>query len=479
MAGGDLNFFDKSFAGFPITPLSPSLGLGAPTLVAIVTVMALRWNRTMLAGGVLLLPVLAIGAAGAKGSTVPVIVAGLGLAIVAMLVFDRSQVWRLVGDLAIVTACLVFAVVFVFHGSGAGLHLSPAEAATQGSPAVWLGWPETAYQQAVIFSIAVIGLLARGAGVFALPFSRTGRRSPLTWLLIGGALAGAGAVVVFAHPGASQWYFARTAIPLLAIGSALGLVALFGAIPPAKRVGVIALGLLAGPALLWLPTALLGPLEVGAWTRARQLLGVAGLVVVLVGMLAWLLGGSAGQRFRLAAAAMVLTVLSAGVVATTVDLFAPTPRVGQVSIDRNLATSRGQVDAARWIRDHSGVHDLVMTNRHCMSPVEPYNCDSRRWVVAAFSERQVLLEGWTATPMSAKLGPHGRDSITVSYWHPELLSLNDGFIARPTERAAAELRDLGVRWIFVDHTRPYADTLEPYARLRFQTPDADVYELIR
>ena len=148
-----------------------------------------------------------------------------------------------------------------------------------------------------------------------------------------------------------------------------------------------------------------------------------------------------------------------------------------MSLDRTLAVSRGEIDAARWIRDHSDVNALVMTNRHCTTTVDPTNgCDSRRFVVAAFSERQVLVEGWTATPESAKLGPHGTDSVTVAYWHPDLLALNDGFIAHPTAAAAAALRAMGVKWIYVDHTRPYAATLEPYATLRFQASGVDVYE---
>ena len=155
------------------------------------------------------------------------------------------------------------------------------------------------------------------------------------------------------------------------------------------------------------------------------------------------------------------------------------PKLKPVSVNAQTATSTGEIDAARWIRDHSGVNDLVMTNRHCITPMAPDHCDSRRFVVAAFSERQVLVEGWTATPMSAKLGPKGRDSITVNYWKPALLALNDGFIANPTADAAAQLRKLGVKWIFVDHTRPYASTLEPYATLRYQTSGVDVYEFTR
>ena len=47
-----------------------------------------------------------------------------------------------------------------------------------------------------------------------------------------------------------------------------------------------------------------------------------------------------------------------------------------------------------------------MTNRHCTVIREPFGgCDSRRWVVTAFSERQSLVEGWTATPEATKRSP--------------------------------------------------------------------------
>jgi hypothetical protein len=211
--------------------------------------------------------------------------------------------------------------------------------------------------------------------------------------------------------------------------------------------------------------------------RAIAMIVIAILVVAAAGLTAWIVGDSRSQRFRMAGAAMVITVLVGGVVIAGNALLLPPPRpLANVSLNTPLATSVGEIQAARWIRDHSGVNDLVMTNRHCVSPGAPVNCDTRRFVVAAFSERQVLLEGWTATPMSAKLGPRGRDSITVNYWNQPLLKLNDGFIADPTEQAAQQLRKMGVRWIYVDHTRPYATSLEPYATLRYTAPGVDVYE---
>jgi hypothetical protein len=478
MTGGDLNVFGKLSPGLPATPLSPSLGLAAPMLVALVAVLALRWDRSMSPGGVILVPLLALGAAGTKGSTLPLVVAGLALAFVAMLAFNRSEAWRVLGDLVIVTGCLVFAILFIFHGAEGGLSLDPAAAAEQTSASGWLGKPETPSQLALVLAIATVGVLARGIAVFALPFGTNTRRRPLGWLLVGAALAGAGAVALFTHSGAGQWYFARSAIPLIVLGSAVGLAALIDAIRPATRIRVVAVGILAGPVVASLGPLLVRRMEPGAWGRALIMIAIAGAVLAAAGLMGWLADESRTQRLRTAATAMALAVLSAGVV-TTWNAVVPARLPGlpvNVPMSYDRATSRGEIDAARWIRDHSGVDDLVMTNRHCTTPVEPVHCDSRRFVVAAFSERQVLLEGWTYTPKSVQLAPEGREAITVNYWHPELLELNDGFIAHPTRDAAQRLRDLGVRWIFVDHTRPYAASLEPYAELRFRAPGVDVYE---
>ena len=476
--GGDLNLVGKLTPGAPISPLSPSLSLSIPMLVGIVVVLALSWNGRLRSGGILLLPLLCLGAAGTKGSTLPLIVVGLGLAIAAMLIFNRERALRVFGDLVVVVACLILALVFVFHGSDAGLHYSLSDAADQTPAKGWLGTPHNTWERAVALGFAAGGVVARGAGALALPFARTGRRSPLVWLLIGGSLAGAGAVAVFAHPGLSQWYFARTAEPLLAFGSVMGLVALFKVIDPARRLPLVGLGLIAGAVMVFVGPALVGPLGPGTWRRAVAMILLACFVVVVAGAIAWFAGSDRTERVRLAGAAVVLTILLGGIVSAWSALVAPPPApLKNVSLDRGGAVSEGEIAAARWIRDHSGVNDLVMTNRHCTTPKDPTSgCDSRRFVVAAFSERQVLVEGWTATPESAKLGPHGRDSITVAYWKPDLLALNDGFIAHPTEDAAKALRADGVKWIYVDHTRPYAATLEPYATLRYQAPGVDVYE---
>lgn len=156
---------------------------------------------------------------------------------------------------------------------------------------------------------------------------------------------------------------------------------------------------------------------------------------------------------------------------------AQTPR--HVALTSATASSNGQIAAAVYIRDHSGVNDLVMTNRHCIRPQVPDHCDSRRWLVTAFTERQVLIEGWTATNTPTRLAPQGRQSVTINYWHPALLVLNDDFYTHPTAAAERKLWAMGVRWAYEENTRPHASTLAPYAILRYHNADASAWQLTK
>ena len=474
LAGGDLNVFGRFTPGFPIAPLSPSLALGAPMLVVIVVILALRWQGDMRAGSAALLAVVSLGAAGTKGSTLPLVAAGLFTALVAALILNRPMVRRVLVDLGIVLASLVTAVVLVFRGSGAGLHVDLAGAADASAAASWLGGVQSVEARAFVLVLAVAAVLSRAVGAVVLVGDRTARRQMVTWLLIGASLAGAGAVGVFAHPGSSQYYFARSAAPLMALASTLGLVVLADRLGVAMRRPLL-IGAIAGVGIAVLPFAVMGALTFGEPRHALGMLIVAGLVLaVAVALVSD--GPDVGHR-RLGV--VVVAVLSAGVVMVSKGVVEsdPLPPAQEVSVNNQLAISRDQIDAARWIRANSDVDDLVMTNRHCVRPTPPVDCDNRRWSVAAYTERQILVEGWTPAPRATEIAPDGRDSITVDYWYPELLELNDGFIEAPTTAAADDLIDRGVRWVFVDHTRPSADTLEPYAVLRFENEGVRVYEL--
>lgn len=474
------NPFSKPGAGLPLTPESPTLGLGAPTLLALLLVLALRWRGEARRGAIVLVPLLAIVASGTKGSTAPIVVAGLALAAVAMLLWNRALLKPVLIDLAIITVCLGAVMVVVFHGSSAGLAFGTSEAAKQASLAAWLGALPTSSLLWLSGLLALLSGLTRAALVFVLPFSRRGREDPVTWVLLGASVAGAAAVAVFSHPGHSQGYFQLTAIPLAAIGSALGFDKLMTVLGRERVTRLVGLGLVGGFAFSQLPALITGDLARRDFDHAWQMVWIALAGVAVVVLAAWLLARR-GYRWVSAGSVLGLSAVLSGFLVFGDGMLQPVrAAVDPVPPTRNLATWQGQIDAARYIRDHSKVDDVVMTNRHCSVPRSPFNgCDSRRWLVTAFSERQSLIEGWTATPRATEIAPHGRDSVTVNYWKPDILRLNDGFIAAPTESARDRLWSMGVRWVFVETDMPHAATLAPYADRRFVAQDgsASAWEL--
>ena len=280
MLGGTLNVFGRYAPGYPVEPLSPTLAMGAPTMLALVVVLAVRWRGESLRGAFVLVPVLAVAAAGTKGSTSPLVVAGLGLALVAMLVWDRGRALRVGIDLVVVTAALVLTVIVVFHGSSAGLTFGIVDAAQQTATGTWLGPLDTPALRTMAIVTSVLGVLARGAAGFALPFSARWRKDPLTWLLLGACLAGAGALAVFSHPGKSQWYFALTAIPLLSIASAMGLCELARVLGARRSLSLGAVAVVGGLLLAFLPTWVEGPLVTLGYHQAWLMVGIAAGVLL-------------------------------------------------------------------------------------------------------------------------------------------------------------------------------------------------------
>jgi len=492
--GGRFNPFGIPEVAFPMMPESPTLALGAPTLLLLVTVLALRWRGETLTGAWVLVPLLGVVSAGTKGSTAPLVVAGLGLAALAMLVWNRSMLARTVVDLAVVAAALVFAVIFVFHGSSAGLAFGVTNSAKQTTLADWLHALPSLPLVLLASGTAILGGLSRASLSVVLPFFSDTRREPLSWLLIGASAAGAAALGTFSHPGRSQGYFTLTAIPLAALATALGAQRLVTAFRGRFLVAVGAVGVAGGLAAFFTTRLVVGLIPSRAFRKAWEAAGTTGLVLVsvfvaaavagaILGVARWRDPDRVGTRWGGALTAGCVAVALAllvggGTGATSGILAAGPPPNAPTTLRSTNAVSQGQIDVARYIRDHSGVDDLVMTNRHCTVPRQPFGgCDSRRWIVTAFSERQSLVEGWTATPEATRRAPHGRDSVTADYWKPDILRLNDDFYTAPSAEAWRRLWALGVRWVYVENTMPHASSLEPYADERFHTADASAWQL--
>ena len=475
---GLMNVVGATTPRSPMNPLSPTLGISAPLLITLIVLLVLRWRREAARGSGILVVALACTAAGTKGSTTPLLVAGAGLAIVAMVFLNRALVRRVALDLVLLVVGLVLAVKLIFQGAGGGLHFSVADAAEQ-TWARGLVPMDTGAGQLTAVAMAAFGVFSTGLVGLVLLLVRRWRIDPTPWLLLGGGAAASGAIALFGHPGASQGYFSLNAVPMLALAATCAIVVLVEELP--RRVlwttaAVSAAGGLVATHLV--PALLLGSGSAPDLGAVLTDISAGVLVLIVTMVAASVLAGQ--QRGLVAVGALGTAVLVGGMSINIEVLRAPAPAPSpNVRVDTTLAVSAAQVRAARWIHNHSDDDDLVMSNRHCIQPRdEPSDgCDSRRWLVAGYSERQVLLEGWNAVPKTVEIAPHGRDSVTVPYWKPDLLRLNDGFIARPTAEAADRLRDMGVRWVYVEYTRPHADTLEPFAQKRFHAPGVDVYEL--
>lgn len=471
VAAGDLDLLGGVRAPTFVSLLSPSLSLSIPLLAGLVGLLVARWRRTARTGGLPVLIGLAIVAGGTKGSTLPVLLGGVALALAAA-VFLRQRVWRrILSDFAVLAACLLAGYVAVFGGGPAGsLRFAPAQAVA----AAGIGRDVASGTRAggvmvsaLVGAVVLISVLARGAGLLGLLKSRAHRHDPVTWLLLGTGMAGAAAVVLLAHDGNSQWYFLRSAAPVLVIGAAAGLLELLDRVD--DKVSVLATGLLVGVIGVGVPSGLLGlSSEAGLGSALGSLLTFAGVVAAGVAMR------------RLRPQAVVLGVVAVAVTAACVVpvvIVAVTralpPYAARVEPTEPVAFSNDQVRAARWLRDNSDADDVVMTNRHCTSPMDD-PCDSRRFHVAAYTERSVLVEGWSYTPtwwqseLPKKMRP---------FWDERLLRLNDDFLSDPTAAGARRLRELGVDWIFIDKTAPYGSDLDAFATLRLTTPWAQVYKM--
>jgi len=470
-------------------PLSPSLGLSTPVSLVLVGLLAAHWRGTARPGAVLLLAVLGFTAVGTKGSALPVVVAGVALAAGTALLSRSGLLRRILLDLAVLVGCLVAGIVVIFRGATQGLVFDPSRAAADGGLSrvvIEQTGPLANLPAAELDTVVVVTALTIGAGLLGVLLRRGALRDPVPWLLLGTGLAGALAIVLFSQVGDAQYYFLRNAQPVLAVGSGMGLVALAEQLRVRLRwraVAVLAVGLALGLNAVYLAAGVRGGLA-GAGPRALDVVlrnvGTFAAVTVAGGaLLAGVLRRRRGDPPGLVLVGAVTVALCGAVLAPALTRrvqAVPAPVLPPVASTARFAISRDQIAAARWLRDHSSAQDVVMTNRHCAAPRGA--CDARRFVVSAYTERRVLVEGWAYSPAWAE---QTKGYVTGSLYAPfsdlALLNLNDRFLARPEAADAVALRARGVRWVFLDQTVRAASSLAPFATLRDQTRWAQVWSL--
>jgi hypothetical protein len=463
----------------PVVLDSPPQQLGMVVLATTIALLAARWRSRAAAWSVAALVVLLVGLFLSKGGPYPVLLAGMGLAAAVWLLASRAREQRVV-LLDTVLAVVVFLVGFAVLLGGSASDLAPDPLA--GIVRILTGEVGTVVAGTTL-AMATIGFaVSRLAGTTAALLLLEGdRRGDLVrWVVLGAPVAGLGAALLLYQSGMSQLYFLIAGVFVGALGAAWGIAAAWER-PRGRR--VVGWGAAAG-ALAWacqyaVARGLPEQIDPEQLAQRWALLVAVVVVVALVVVAAALLRGRTTTADVARALAIALTAAAA--VSVLPRVVAPGfPAVKPAVPGSSSAWSQANVAAAAFLRRASRPDDVVMTNRHCNSLPRP-DCDRRAFVISAYSQRRVLVEGWAYTPeaiVAAAAATPPTSPFTGPFWDPARLELNDGFLARPSAQAARRLWEQGVRWVYVDRVAGSTGDLAPYARKVFSNEEATVYRML-
>ncbi|MFG2295222.1 hypothetical protein [Streptomyces sp. NPDC048603] len=420
-----------------------------------------------------LVALFALASSAAKATSLPVVLAGLAVAGLALLIRTRRIPWTVVGMGAAVGAAQLFATAVIFRFKSYGLQATPFS----NLQVFWNNSQElrSTGTQIVLGALVFLGFLLntqlRMAGVLPLLWRGRLKLDAVQWFLLGGAIAGPG--VYLTLNGWNSSYFTHAGLALGVILSAWGYCESFERARLSRR-GVLLLALASAVFTLALTylvvfrgTAFAERLASGLkeWNPDRHSLFAAGagparalvpilaaallgaLALAVVGLLWWVAGRRwTGLRGRFGIVVLTAALL-AGAPALVSDLRSKPAMDPTVWGSFPLPASK--VEAARWLRDHSRPEDVVATNEHCWSQDDfktPQSACANRnaFALSGYAERSVLVEGWAFAPRLMATG-------SPDFWDQELLRKNDEAFTRPTAGLLAELRDRhGVRFLFVN-----------------------------
>ena len=486
-----------AFGGSPFSFLSPSQSYALPLLGLLIAVsLDVLHGRRLGWTWALVFP-LALACAGAKESTLPLFVAGMGPAVLVLLLRYRD---RLRAGLVMFGLTLVAMVLGtrLFAGGGAGSlaiqvfavlewflpfrrtigaddpidasHLLPAGIVGQGAAGVGIALG--------MFAWWVVVQVPRLLGMVALTRRRT-RTDPAAWLLAGITTAGVGALWVIWHAASSQIYFFVGAAPFA------GLLTVWLLADQARSWRPVVAGLAAGT--LWEVFAPHGftPRHdtVGDWFRAmfEPLLVTAAVAagVALVVLVGW----------RVATGRFAWRAIPAGLTAAILGASLTGPVNGQAQADihgkapvaaARLSVTADEMRAALWLGDHSGRDDVIATNVHCQMGNQPGHCDARAFWVAGLAGRRTLVESWGYTDQAvAADGKNGKRFMLQPAPYPERFALNERVFAQGAAADVEQLRQqYHVKWLFADaRVGAVSPDLARVGHLRYQSGPVSVFEL--
>ncbi|MFI7427402.1 hypothetical protein ACIBPB_10485 [Micromonospora sp. NPDC049836] len=415
---------------------------------------------------------------GAKASSLPVVLAALGLTAAVTLVVRRRLPRAVLVAAGLALAAQLFATAVLFAFTSHGVTVDPFSGLRPYLPA-GRSAGFTALVGAGVFLAFLLSLQLRLAGVVALLRVRRGRLAPVQVFLLGGALAGPAGYLLLGHPGSSNQYFTRTGFAFGVLLSGWGWVELAERRPLSARgrrlLGAAAAGFAVLLTAIQLGAATSTP-ATPAYAPVLPLLRWAGVLALLALALAGYWPVLAGRWPGLAGRGglvLLSAVLVAGAPGLVLDAAAARahPNGGAYPV---VPMPASRVAAARWVHAHSDPDDVLATNVHCREVVAG-SCDARSFWLSGYAERSVLVEGWAFAPrmVGRPAGPY------APFWDAARLRANDAAFTAPTAAGLAALRDrYGVRWLVVDRqVGRESSTLRTVADLRYDTARLAVYRL--
>jgi hypothetical protein len=422
----------------------------------------------------ILLILVALVAAGAKSTVLPLAGFGFGLTFLFLEAARRKASTALWGG-ALCLAIFLGGLVVIFGGQSWGTKVEPFTTFLQLSPYAALQHGTGVDRDAQLLTAGAT-LLSWGLASVGVPFLGRRWRDPGVIFLVGVSLAGLAGTLLTTQSGMSQLYFLRTAFPAIAVLACVGLANLVSRLGDHRSAVLVAVSGLLG--LVACAGARIGSDKLqgvkGPWLWTVAALATVGLLIAVGWKLARRSGGLiTAFAVAVAAAAMVgatLVPLQAVVSDHASNLIFAKPGRG--------GATAPEAGAARWLRKNSKPGELVATNAHCIIQRDDL-CDSRHFWIAALSERPVLVEGWSYSNQANRISVRtGVNPSLLPYWDEEELAANDAAFRAPSAAVIERLRKIGVRWLYADNRAgQVSPDLKQFVRLRHATLDATIYEI--
>ncbi len=412
-----------------------------------------------------LLALLMIGASGAKATVLPVIIAGVGLYLGVTLLIRRSV--PIAGLLTIGLSLLIFAATFwiVYGGGVPGTGIEPLASLARTAPVIAANGITSAKLHAVALPFAyaagLAGMLLPLAGILYFLRRRHQREiSPFTLCLC--LLAGGLLIANTVHQvGYSELYFQDTGYIAGCIVAAAGVRLMWvdagTALPMSRRAIALALGawillLLGVVALTSRAVAHPEALKIRyAVLAVGTVVFVLMVVVVLSGLRHQWSGFLALGLIPLLAAAVLAPPIEVSTTVRSILTGAPiTP--AQADPETVWGLTPGLLSALQWLQGHTSAGAVFAVSNHWVDPAEK---DGRYFYYSAFSERQVLIEGYD--PIRYGISNVLMAPLGTIYTYRQ--RLNDALFSHADAGALRVLtQQFGIRFLFIDRIHGSVDT---------------------